>query len=239
MKKETLFKRYLKEKWGIINVQTYLPPNNLGFYYFIGNTPKQKKVFIKLEGCVKQAAAREACLLKILHQQIKTDLFPHLVTYQTKGCYPFIATEFIKGMTLDKFLLQNKPGDQQKKKLLQQMLSILRILHATKVVHRDIRPSNLMVRMNARARINQIQLILIDFAYGVRLRPNPLPELAFLSVNKPILKKLGRDFKPAQSHWDDAYSFCKLAQIIEPHCQEKFPSIWSSLSSSVGKVIFR
>src|SRR5690554_6941836 len=119
MKKESLFIQYLKSKHGFSNINQYLPPNNLGFCYFIGHTPKKQKVFIKLEGKVKQAAAREACLLKIL-QQKRPDFFPDLLAYQTTGCFPFIATEFIRGKTLDQFLLHNKPGNNQRKKLLQQ-----------------------------------------------------------------------------------------------------------------------
>jgi|GEM_PF-5985966 len=235
MKKEALFIQYLKRKHGFINVKQYLPPNNLGFYYFLGQTPKNKKVFIKLEGKVKQAAAREACLLKILHQKNKTGFFPNLLAYQTKGSFPFIATEFIRGMTLDKYLLHNKPGNNQKKKLLQQMKLILGVLQRAKIVHRDIRPVNLMVQVNKN---QQLRLILIDFAYAVRLHPYPLPELSFLSKNKPILEKLGRDFRPTASRWDDAYSFCKIAQLVEPHCQKKHPKIWAALSSCVDKLYF-
>ncbi|HHU51272.1 MAG TPA: protein kinase family protein [Firmicutes bacterium] len=235
MKKEALFLQHLKRRYGITNVQTYLPTNYLGFHYYIGNTRKRKKVFIKREGCVKHAAAREACILKILNHQPKSNFFPRLLAYQAKGCFPFVATGFIRGLTLDKFLLYHQPDHQEKKKLLHEMTLILNVLHGTKIVHRDIRPSNLMVQAGQ----DRLRLILIDFAYAVRLRPNPLPELAFLAKNKPIRRKLGRDFRPAQACWDDAYSFRKIAQIIEPQCREKFPRIWSALSSSIGKVVFR
>lgn len=75
--KEALFLQHLKRRDGITDLQAYLPANYLGFHYYIGNMRKNKKIFIKMEGYVKQAPAREACMLKILNQLPKAGFFPN------------------------------------------------------------------------------------------------------------------------------------------------------------------
>ncbi|CAD8205998.1 unnamed protein product [Paramecium pentaurelia] len=64
------------------------------------------------------------------------------------------VTDYIDGITLDKF--QNKYiQNQDKIKIMQQMIDALKMLHSQQLVHGDIKPSNFMVTL-------QQQIILLD-----------------------------------------------------------------------------
>ncbi len=228
------FIRYLEREHGIVKVKPFAPPNKLDFQYFTGETPDEKKVFIKMEGRVAYASAREAFFINLLRQSGKAGFFPKIIACQTKEPFPFIATEFIKGETLEHFL--RKPPDRKVlPSLLEQMCSILEILHRAKVVHRDVRPPNLIIR--TKKDHPYLKIVLIDFAYAVRLKPL-LAELPFVAANIAILRKLGTGYKPQELQWDDAYSFARIAAEADPNYQKNFPEFHSFLSARTGKLTY-
>lgn len=226
--------RYLEREHKIVKVKPFAPPNKLDFQYFTGEAPKEKKVFIKMEGRVEHASAREAFFINLLRQSGKAGFFPKIIACQTKEPFPFIATEFIKGQTLENFL-RKQPDPKILSSLLEQMCSILEILHQAKVVHRDVRPPNLMVRTKKDP--PYLKIVLIDFAYAVRLKP-PLAELPFIAANIAILRKLGTGYKPQEFQWDDAYSFAKIAAEADPDYRKNFPELHSFLSAKTGKLTY-
>jgi len=229
------FIRYLEREHGIVEVKPFAPPNKLAFQYFTGEVPKEKKVFIKMEGRVEHASAREAFFINLLRKSGKAGFFPKIIACQTKKPFPFIATEFIKGQTLEKFLCQNRPNPKILPSLLEQICSILEILHGAKVVHRDVRPPNLMVR--TKKDHPYLRIILIDFAYAVRLKPL-VAELPFVAANIAILRKLGTGYKPREFQWDDAYAFAKIAAEADANYQKNFPKIHSFLAAKTGKLTY-
>jgi serine/threonine protein kinase len=197
-----------------------------------------KTVFIKMYGKLREAARREALLLQLLNVRTKSKYFPKLLAYDVKGKYPFIVLDFVQGSSsLKTLLIQRKIQSQhQKRQLLRQMNSILKILHKYKIIHRDIRPSNILVH---RGEGGQMQLVLIDFAFSIWKHPKLVHELKFLKARKDILKALGeKSYKPSAFKWDDAYSFCKIARKIDSQSQYNFPDLWSQLQSSIGKVVY-
>jgi len=229
------FFRYLERKYRIVEAKPFAPPNKLDFQYFTGEAPGEKKVFIKLEGKVEHASAREAFFINLLRKSGQAGFFPRIIACRTKPPFPFIATEFIEGQTLEKFLCQNRRNPKILRSLLEQMCSILEILHGAKVVHRDVRPPNLIVR--AKKDPPHLRIVLIDFAYALRLKP-PLAELPFVAVNIAILRKLGTGYKPRELLWDDAFAFAKIAAEVDPGYKEKFPEIHSFLSAKAGKLTY-
>ena len=98
------------------------------------------------------------------------------------------------------------------------MLAIVSFFHKTKIVHRDIRPHNLIVE-------NGI-LKVLDFEHCHMLR----------ATNNNRLEELNKKFRPAEYKWDDAYSFKKILDqyLIGSQMQDEY----LKLSNMVDKYVY-
>ena len=97
---------------------------------------------------------REAEKLEQLgdHQQI-----PRLVAYFSENNQLYLAQEYIEGETLNTILAkQGVWTEAQVKQLLESLLPVLTFIHQNKVIHRDLKPDNIMRRRNG-------EYVLIDF----------------------------------------------------------------------------
>ena len=107
---------------------------------------------------VKKAAnlfAQEAERLELLgkHPQI-----PELFAYFSVGSRQYLVQEFIEGETLQQELDNHGVfNEDQIRKLLIDLLSVLQFVHSHNVIHRDIKPENI-IRRDA-----DKKLVLVDF----------------------------------------------------------------------------
>ncbi|MBE8996888.1 serine/threonine protein kinase [Nostoc sp. LEGE 12447] len=86
------------------------------------------------------------------------DQIPRLLAYFEDNQEFFLVQEFIEGHTLKAELLPNQLWtEDQVIQLLQQMLGILQFIHSHNVIHRDIKPDNIIRRQK------DGKLVLIDF----------------------------------------------------------------------------
>jgi WD40 repeat protein len=102
---------------------------------------------------------REAKQLQKLgeHPQI-----PTLFAYFEEGGHLYLVQQYIEGITLLEELRQQGYFSEDKiHQLLKELLTILAFVHEKNVVHRDIKPDNIMRRHNITA--TQSSLVLIDF----------------------------------------------------------------------------
>ncbi|MBW5445808.1 protein kinase [Cohnella sp. CFH 77786] len=234
MSLNALFSAHLEKNYRIVNLNPYLDSQaHHGFYYYEGiDAADGKRVFIKVDGTSGEATRREAVIVN----QLAGDHFPRLVAYEDKPPFPFLALEWIEGMTLST-LLENRDSltRRQKQTLLKQLCSILATLHEAGYIHRDIRPDNLMIDM----REEDWKLVLIDYSYSMKLGPGAWPELEFLRERPYLLIDLGGAAnKPAPLIWDDAYSVRGVALQIDADCERNFPDIWHHLTTWIGKFIY-
>ncbi|MEA5578997.1 bifunctional serine/threonine-protein kinase/formylglycine-generating enzyme family protein [Anabaena sp. UHCC 0451] len=98
---------------------------------------------------------KEAKTLEILgtHYQI-----PYLLAYFEENKKFYIVQEFIQGQCLDKEIIPGKPlSEGYVSKLLQDVLEVLTFVHQQQVIHRDIKPQNLIRRQQ------DGKICLIDF----------------------------------------------------------------------------
>ncbi len=98
---------------------------------------------------------REAIQLEPLgeHPQI-----PQLYAYFTEGDRQFLVQEYIKGSTLTQELAETGTFSEEKiYQLLSQLLPVLKFIHDHQVIHRDIKPDNIIRRQE------DGQLFLVDF----------------------------------------------------------------------------
>ena len=75
---------------------------------------------------------------------------------------PFIVMEYVSGVTLERFVNQNRPGPRQAARLVAELSRAVAYLHARGIIHQDIKPRNVLIDAQGRPR-------LIDFGL-VRLR---------------------------------------------------------------------
>ncbi|OUL34930.1 serine/threonine-protein kinase [Nostoc sp. 106C] len=86
------------------------------------------------------------------------DQIPRLLAYFEENQEFFLVQEFIQGYSLKAELLPGRRWtEEQVVQLLQQVLGILEFVHSHKVIHRDIKPDNIIRRQH------DCKLVLIDF----------------------------------------------------------------------------
>ncbi|MFK8182422.1 MAG: protein kinase [Phormidesmis sp.] len=126
----------------------------------------------KAEQLFEQEAER---LDQLIHPQI-----PRLLAYFQEGHHLYLVQELIDGHTLQAELSQSGPFDEVKiRAVLQGLLPILQFVHSRNVIHRDIKPDNIMRRQTGQQIGQQIdpqagQLVLIDFGVAKLLEQSSL-----------------------------------------------------------------
>jgi serine/threonine protein kinase len=106
----------------------------------------------------------------------KNDSFPRFYgVVNRKSIY--LIFELIKGDTLSK--MYRTMGKQEKISAVQQLSEILESLHAKKVMHRDIKPDNIMIEEGNRVR-------LIDFGLA-RISNNTVTQTCNIKVSLPYM----------------------------------------------------
>ncbi|MDB9381336.1 serine/threonine-protein kinase [Nodularia spumigena CS-584] len=90
---------------------------------------------------------------------------PALLAYFNENNRLYLVQQFIDGENLLKELEQQGIFPELKiRALLQDLLSVLKVVHSQNIIHRDIKPENIMRRRNDR------KLILIDFGASKQLQ---------------------------------------------------------------------
>lgn len=132
------------------------------------------------------------------------DFFSKPVEAFEKNGWNYLVLEWEDGQNLAKFLKENKLTNKQKKNFTTNLETILRDLHAAKLVHRDIIPRNFMVVGD--------KLKLIDFYFAVDF--DNYKEYDYIENDISLISELGEDFSKGHFLWDDAYSISKIIEFI-------------------------
>ncbi len=98
-----------------------------------------------------------------LHNVGHHDQIPELLAYFEEEEKFYLVQQYIEGQTLEKELTSGKVwSEAQIMELLQDGLNILEFIHAKGVIHRDVKPDNL-IRRNSDGK-----LVLVDFGHCQR-----------------------------------------------------------------------
>ena len=215
------FAAFLDGNYGIVDLRPFKIKNwNPGCHCFTGRFTEnsvQYNVFVKMGG-VLELASREAKAILLVRPHLRNSLcVPRMIACNERPYFSFVSTSFVQGQSLNADIVlaeaKKSVGCEEVfiEELLRQMLDIIQALHAARVVHRDVRPDNLLLSCHPGTGLPQ--LTLIDFAMAVSSREN-LPPLILKKKQEVFLAGLGEVMKPDTFVWDDAFSFYVIARTF-------------------------
>lgn len=142
--------------------------------------------------------------------------------------YNFFANEYVSGISLETAIRTGTLTPVQKSRIVSDIWRIFCALRASDVVHRDVRPDNLMI-IDGR-------LVLIDFQLAV-FKSNYV-ELDYLARRPNRLRKLGnKKYRYRPFTWDDAYSLTRVLEFVgrDRLYGLRYDIIYKNIKSYVGK----
>lgn len=231
---EGKFKKILKEKYNIDNVERFNYDRwvRLGKYYT--GMKHNQKLFIKVADKFNTHRS-EIKAFKLLSNN-KDDMFLNLIAYSEDEKYGFVAYKYENILTLDEALDKVEFTEDNVRAFIEFLKKALDKLNDKKIVHRDIRPQNIMVVLDDNRKI--IGYKIFDFGYAVI---NEVDNLDFKNVyDKNTLVKLGTQFKYSVLKWDDAVSAIKLIDMVidKSHQDYKFELEKKTIEDCVGRLQF-
>lgn len=133
----------------------------------------------------------EINILNILNQ---SNFVPGILKVSKK----YFIEEYVDGQTFDEYLKENMVND----KILKQIIEYLDYLYSYKIVHRDIRPENII--------INRENIKVIDYGCAIKV------DNKLFKFPLRVEKTLGEKYKNHE-YWDDASSFYN---ILKPYVKD-------------------
>lgn len=110
----------------------------------------------------------------------------------------YLVMEFVRGVTLEAFVARKKPAPDQLLAMLREVIESLDAVHQIGVLHRDISPSNLLVREDGR-------VTLIDFGSAALRERRASGRDRTVLLNKAYAALEQYDPDGEQGPWTDVY----------------------------------
>ncbi len=228
------FKKLLKDK-NISDIKIFkIRLWHQGSHYFTGFLKDDNlKVFIKTGGKLN-LIHREMCVLSYIYERCKADFswaVSRIISYSCESTPSFLALEYVNAKTLSSLMKSNSLSNDDISAIIKQFIEISNFLYRYKLVHRDIRPDNILI-----SKKNNIpKVVLIDFAFTVSIADPQFAELEVVN-NIDTLYFLGAGYNPVPLVWDDAYSLYKIAEELS--CN-KYDDCLLDLKENVGRYEYR
>ncbi|MDE5615922.1 MAG: hypothetical protein K2I81_03770 [Alphaproteobacteria bacterium] len=217
------FADFLKNTYGICDLRP--AANIICNTFFIGINASGQRIFIK----TGQHAGIYENEYRMGHAlwSINSEHFLKPLYYNDYDKYKFFANEYVPGISLNTAMITGRLGVTDKARLIGDIWKIFCALRDSDVVHRDIRPDNLMI-MNGR-------LVLIDFQLAVS--KSNYVELEYLAKHPNRLRKLGnKKYRYHPFTWDDAYSLAKVLEFIgrDKFYAKRYDIIYKNIKAYIG-----
>lgn len=228
------YKRYIHQL-SDLNFEKILPflvnewKNSSKQIYFTAENKNGESFFLKIGG-ICDSVRREYRIIKEL-KNINKKYFPDILLYRFTQNIKYIVMKKIEGNRLDYLLrssLIKKKNQEYLKNLYNGIFTILETLHKTKIIHRDIRPENLIIKKDGTP-------ILIDFQFAVDVNRKLYKEYKIVVKNPKYLATLGREYKKNRFHWDDAHSFKKIFDNFDFIEDSEFLDLKRKIDKLIGK----
>lgn len=216
------FKKFLESKYGITGLRLVIPST---YNAFLMANDGPRRLFIKT-GPHNGIYENEYKMGRALYD-IDPVHFLEPLYYNDFSEFNFFANEYTHGETLKSAKMHGHITPECRATLIHDLHQIFLALNQSDVVHRDIRPDNLMIINN--------RLVLIDFQLAVS--KSNYVELEYLRTRPRRLRNLGDplyQYKPFV--WDDAHSLLKVLQFIghDDKCVNEYKCVYHDIRAGIG-----
>ena len=141
-----------------------LGSGGMGAVYLAEDQERQQQVAIKM---MTQITATNTIKFRRFLQEIRVNIdldHPNIVkTYRAEVSedIPYLVMEYLQGLPLHHYVQENSPSLVQKLEIIATIARALDYAHSRGIIHRDVKPSNIMVTMQGRA-------VLTDFGLAYK-----------------------------------------------------------------------
>ncbi|PYL77532.1 MAG: hypothetical protein DMF27_05670, partial [Verrucomicrobia bacterium] len=172
---------------GHYQIESLLGAGGMGEVYLARDERLGRKVALKL--LPEHLTADETQLSRFKAEARSASALNHpniLTVYEigAEGNRHFIATEFIEGITLRASLTRERMNLQDALEIAVQVASALAAAHETGVVHRDMKPENIMLRPDGYVKV-------LDFGIAKLTEQRPVPDLDEIGTTAVLQTRAG------------------------------------------------
>jgi len=172
---------------GHYQIESLLGAGGMGQVYLARDEQLGRKVALKL--LPEHLTADETQLSRFKAEARSASALNHpniLTVYEigAEGNRHFIATEFIEGITLRASLTRERMNLHDALEIAVQVASALAAAHETGVVHRDMKPENIMLRPDGYVKV-------LDFGIAKLTEQRPVPDLDEIGTTAVLQTRAG------------------------------------------------
>ena len=196
----------LPKSIGRYGVKRVIGQGAMGVVYLAEDPLLKRKLALKVVRAIGEE--REQALVRFRHEaEISAQLnHPNIVTIYDVGeepaLGPFLAMEFVDGCALGKFIRDGSLDLETRFGILIQAMRALRTAHRHAIVHRDVKPENILVAEDGRVK-------LMDFGIAKTMAPRQNSGGEFLGSPAYSAPELLRGGEPTPC--SDRYAFAVTA----------------------------
>ncbi|KAM6947260.1 serine/threonine-protein kinase 35-like [Lycodopsis pacificus] len=184
-------------------------------FWALASLEKRHQNVVQLEECVLQ---RNGMAQKMSHGNKRSKQYLRLVETSLKGervlgppeepCYLWFIMEFCEGGDLNQFILSRRPDQRTNNSFMLQLTSAVAFLHKNNVVHRDLKPDNILISEKSGMPVIKVaDFGLSKVCAGIGIPKEGEDESKNVNVNKFWLSSAcGSDFYMAPEVWEGHYT---------------------------------
>lgn len=187
-------------------VQRPLGQGAMGTVYLAEDPLLKRRLAIKVVKAIGEE--RDLALERFRREaEISAQLnHPNIVTVydvgEEAGYGPFLAMEYVEGQSLGKYIRENTLELETRLGILVQAMRALRAAHRHAIIHRDVKPDNILVSEDGRVK-------LMDFGIAKTMAPRLTTQGEFLGSPAYSAPELLKGAEPTPS--SDRYAFAVTA----------------------------